>query len=39
MVELFLGRIEVYPGEDEMEALAMNVLGALKGELTVKEYK
>jgi butyrate kinase len=35
----FLGKIEVYPGEDEMEALAMNALSVLKGELTVKEYK
>jgi butyrate kinase len=35
----FLGKIEVYPGEDEMGALAMNASGALKGELTVKEYK
>ena len=34
----FLGKIEVYPGEDEMGALAMNALYALKGELTVKEY-
>jgi butyrate kinase len=34
----FLGKIEVYPGEDEMEALAMNALGALNGELTVKVY-
>jgi butyrate kinase len=34
----FLGKIEFYPGEDEMEALAMNALGALNGELTVKVY-
>lgn len=34
----FLGKIEIYPGEDEMGALAMNALYALKGELTVKEY-
>lgn len=30
--------IKVYPGEDEMLALAMNGLGALKGEIPVKEY-
>jgi butyrate kinase len=35
----FLGKIEVYPGEDELEALAMNALGVLKGELRVNEYK
>jgi len=34
----FLGNVEVYPGEDEMGALAMNALDALKGELSVKAY-
>ncbi|NDV82209.1 butyrate kinase [Bacteroides sp. 51] len=34
----FLGEVKVYPGEDEMGALAMNALGALSGELAVKEY-
>lgn len=34
----FLGTVNIYPGEDEMEALAMNALGALNGELPVKEY-
>lgn len=34
----FLGRITVYPGEDEMEALALNVLGVLNGERKVKVY-
>lgn len=34
----FLGDVSVYPGEDEMGALAMNALGALSGELTVKVY-
>ncbi|MDR3119308.1 MAG: butyrate kinase [Mediterranea sp.] len=35
----FLSEIEVYPGEDEMEALAMNASGALSGELPIMEYK
>lgn len=30
--------IHVYPGEDEMRALAMNGLRIIKGEITVKEY-
>jgi butyrate kinase len=34
----FLAPISVFPGEDEMEALALNALGALKGELTCTEY-
>ena len=34
----FLAPVYVYPGEDEMEALALNALGALKGELTVQQY-
>lgn len=34
-----LARIVVIPGEDEMGALAMNALGALKGELTLQEYR
>ncbi|MBQ8673475.1 MAG: butyrate kinase [Bacteroides sp.] len=34
----FLAPVRVYPGEDEMEALALNGLGALRGELEVKEY-
>ncbi len=34
----FLGKITVYPGEDEMEALATNVLGVLNGERAVKIY-
>ncbi|HBS86089.1 MAG: butyrate kinase [Bacteroidetes bacterium GWF2_38_335] len=33
-----LGPIVIYPGEDEMLALAMNCFMALKGELDVKEY-
>lgn len=34
----FLGNIEVYPGEDEMGALASNAFGVLNGELRVREY-
>ncbi len=33
-----LARIVVIPGEDEMGALAMNALGALKGELPLQVY-
>lgn len=35
----FLAPVYVYPGEDEMEALALNAIGALKGELPVQIYK
>lgn len=35
----FLAPVHVYPGEDEMEALALNALGALRGELPIEEYK
>lgn len=35
----FLGPITVYPGEDEMEALALNALGALRDELPVQVYQ
>ena len=35
----FLAPVFVYPGEDELEALAMNALGALRGELAVREYR
>lgn len=35
----FLAPVAVYPGEDEMEALAMNAIGALKGELPIQTYK
>ena len=34
----FLGRVLVYPGEDEMKALAAGVLNALRGQSTVLEY-
>ena len=31
--------VHIYPGEDELEALALNALGALRGQLPVKEYR
>lgn len=34
----WMAPIACYPGEDEMEALALNALGVLHGELTAKEY-
>lgn len=34
----FIAPIHVYPGEDEMEALALNAIGALKGELPIQVY-
>ncbi len=34
----FLAPVYIYPGEDEMLALAANGLGALRGELEVKQY-
>ena len=35
----FLAPVHVYPGEDEMEALALNALGALRNELPVIVYE
>lgn len=35
----FLAPIHVYPGEDEMEALALNALAALRGELEINVYQ
>ena len=35
----FLAPVRVYPGEDELEALALNALGALRGELEVQVYQ
>jgi len=35
----FIAPLAVYPGEDEMQALAMNGLMVIKGEVTPKEYK
>ncbi len=34
----FIAPISVYPGEDEMQALAMNGLAVLRGEIETKEY-
>ena len=34
----FLAPIEVYPGENELQALAMNALRVLRGEMTAKNY-
>jgi len=34
-----LGTVRVFPGEDEMRALAMNGRMVLKGEIEIKEYK
>lgn len=34
----FIAPIYTYPGEDELEALAMNALRVAKGEVVVKEY-
>jgi butyrate kinase len=34
----FLAPVHVYPGEDELEALALNALGALRGELKVNDF-
>ena len=34
----WIGNIKIYPGEDEMSALAMNALAVLKGEMECKEY-
>ena len=35
----WIAPVSVYPGEDEMGALAMNALMVLKGQMEVKEYK
>lgn len=34
----FIAPVVIYPGEDEMEALAFNALLVLKGEITAREY-
>ena len=34
----FIGRIEVFPGEDELAALAEGALRVIKGEEYAKEY-
>jgi butyrate kinase len=33
-----IGPVHVYPGEDEMRALAMNGLMVMKGEIEASEY-
>lgn len=35
----FLAPVYVYPGEDELEALALNALGALRGNLPIQVYQ
>jgi butyrate kinase len=35
----WIGPFYIYPGENEMEALAMNALRVIHGEVEVKEYK
>jgi butyrate kinase len=35
----FIGSVFTYPGEDELEALAMNALRVARGEVEVKEYQ
>ncbi len=34
----YLAPVHVFPGEDEMEALAINALGVLQGEIEAKKY-
>lgn len=34
----YLAPIHIYPGEDEMEALAFNALGVLNGDIHLKDY-
>ena len=34
----FLAPVHIFPGEDEMEALALNALAVLRGECEAKEY-
>lgn len=35
----FIAPVHVFPGEDEMEALALNALSVLRGEQVAKEYE
>lgn len=35
----FLAPVHIFPGEDEMEALALNALSVLRGHCVVKEYE
>ena len=34
-----IGNIHIYPGDDDLEALAWNAMMVLRGEITSKEYK
>ena len=34
----FIAPVHIYPGEDELQALALNALGALTGELPTQVY-
>ena len=34
----FIAPVHIYPGEDEMKALALNALAVLRGEREAKEY-
>ena len=34
----WLAPVHIFPGENEMEALASNGLAALRGEVEIKEY-
>lgn len=34
----FIAPVYIYPGEDELEALALNALGALNGDLPIQTY-
>jgi butyrate kinase len=35
----FISKVVIYPGEDEMEALALGALGVLRGEEEAKKYR
>ena len=35
----FLAPVHVYPGEDEMQALALNALAVLRGQRKLKVYE
>ena len=36
---IFIAPVFIYPGEDELTALAHNVLRAIRGEEQIKTYK
>ena len=35
----FIAPVHIFPGEDEMQALALNALSVLRGECEAKEYE